>query len=129
VDEAWLRRNADGAFGSTVSAPGAGAAHERESIEVALAASQGRVSGPTGAAVRLGLPRQTLESRIRALRIKASVQDDLRLQARQMPAIARRRVLRPWLRLVRHAGPQIAVRNLYHWNGQLFFITGSPDKH
>jgi formate hydrogenlyase transcriptional activator len=27
------------------------------------------VSGPSGAAVRLGLPRQTLESRIRALRI------------------------------------------------------------
>ena len=69
VDEAWLRRNADGALGSTVSAPGAGAAHERESIEAALAASQGRVSGPAGAAVRLGLPRQTLESRIRTLRI------------------------------------------------------------
>jgi formate hydrogenlyase transcriptional activator len=69
VDEAWLRRNADGAFGSTVSAPGAGAAHEREGIEAALAASQGRVSGPSGAAVRLGIPRQTLESRIRALRI------------------------------------------------------------
>ncbi len=69
VDEAWLRRNADGAFGSTVSASGAGAAQERERIEAALAASQGRVSGPTGAAVRLDLPRQTLESRIRALRI------------------------------------------------------------
>jgi formate hydrogenlyase transcriptional activator len=69
VDEAWLRRNADGAFGSTVSASGAGAAQERERIEAALAASQGRVSGPTGAAVRLSLPRQTLESRIRALRI------------------------------------------------------------
>jgi len=69
VDEAWLRRNANGAFGSTVSAAGAGPAHERESIEAALAASQGRVSGPSGAAVRLGLPRQTLESRIRALRI------------------------------------------------------------
>ena len=69
VDEAWLRRNANGAFGSTVSAAGAGPAHERESIESALAATQGRVSGPSGAAVRLGLPRQTLESRIRALRI------------------------------------------------------------
>ncbi|HXM76594.1 MAG TPA: sigma 54-interacting transcriptional regulator, partial [Thermoanaerobaculia bacterium] len=66
VDEAWLKRNADGAFGSTVSVPGA---QERAKIEGTLAASQGRVSGPTGAAVRLGLPRQTLESRIRALRI------------------------------------------------------------
>ncbi len=69
VDEAWLRRSAGGAFGSTVSAPGAGAAPERERIEAALVASQGRVSGPSGAAVRLGIPRQTLESKIRALRI------------------------------------------------------------
>ena len=69
VNEAWLRRSADGAFGSTVSATHAGAAHERERIEAALAASQGRVSGPSGAAVRLGFPRQTLESKIRALRI------------------------------------------------------------
>jgi formate hydrogenlyase transcriptional activator len=69
VDEAWLRRSAEGAFGSTVSAPSNGAAPERERIEAALAASQGRVSGPSGAAVRLGIPRQTLESKIRALRI------------------------------------------------------------
>jgi formate hydrogenlyase transcriptional activator len=69
VDEAWLRRNASGGFGSTVSAPAAGAAHERERIETALAASQGRISGPSGASVRLGIPRQTLESKIRALRI------------------------------------------------------------
>jgi len=69
VNEAWLRRSADGAFGSTVSATHAGAANERERIEAALAASQGRVSGPSGAAVRLGFPRQTLESKIRALRI------------------------------------------------------------
>lgn len=69
VDEAWLRPNADGALGSTVSAPGGGAAHERERIEAALEASQGRVSGPLGAAARLAMPRQTLESRIRTLRI------------------------------------------------------------
>src|SRR6266850_3846941 len=69
VDEAWLRRSAEGAFGSTVSAPSAGAIPERERIEAALVASLGRVSGPSGAAVRLGIPRQTLESKIRALRI------------------------------------------------------------
>jgi formate hydrogenlyase transcriptional activator len=69
VDEAWLRRSAEGAFGSTVSAPSAGAIPERERIEAALVASQGRVSGPSGAAVRLGIPRQTLDSKIRALRI------------------------------------------------------------
>jgi len=69
VDEAWLKRNANDAFGSAVSATGAGVAHERERIEAALGASQGRVSGPFGAAARLGVPRQTLESKIRALRI------------------------------------------------------------
>jgi formate hydrogenlyase transcriptional activator len=69
VDEAWLRRNANDAFGSEASAAGAGAAHERERIEAALGASQGRVSGPLGAATRLGIPRQTLESKIRTLRI------------------------------------------------------------
>jgi formate hydrogenlyase transcriptional activator len=69
VDEAWLRRSDEGAFGSTISALGAGAAPDRERIEAALAASQGRISGPSGAAVRLGIPRQTLESKIRALRI------------------------------------------------------------
>jgi transcriptional regulator with GAF, ATPase, and Fis domain len=40
---------------------------EREIIEAALAESRGRVSGPSGAAARLGIPRSTLESRIRAL--------------------------------------------------------------
>jgi len=69
VDEAWLRRSAAGAFESTASARGTWASQERERIEAALAATQGRVSGPSGAAVRLGVPRQTLESKIRALRI------------------------------------------------------------
>jgi len=60
IDEAWLKRNADAKDG------GVG---EREKIEAALAATKGRVSGPHGAATMLGIPRQTLESRIRALRI------------------------------------------------------------
>ena len=42
---------------------------EREMIEAALAASGGRVSGPTGAAARLAIPRQTLDSKIKALQI------------------------------------------------------------
>jgi len=42
---------------------------ERQRIEEALAASQGRVSGASGAAVRLGLPPSTLESRIKSLGI------------------------------------------------------------
>jgi PAS domain S-box-containing protein len=42
---------------------------EKESIEMALAATAGRVSGPEGAAVRLGVPASTLESKIRSLNI------------------------------------------------------------
>mgnify|MGYP003637907239 FL=1 len=44
-------------------------AHERTMIEAALAESRGRVAGATGAAARLGIPRSTLESRIRALKV------------------------------------------------------------
>jgi DNA-binding NtrC family response regulator len=42
---------------------------ERELIEAALATTRGRVSGPDGAARRLGVPRTTLESKIKSLRI------------------------------------------------------------
>ena len=42
---------------------------EREAIEAALRASSGRISGPKGAAKRLGLPHSTLEFRIKKLRI------------------------------------------------------------
>jgi formate hydrogenlyase transcriptional activator len=42
---------------------------EIEMIEAALAESHGRISGPSGAAAKLGIPRQTLESKIRRLGI------------------------------------------------------------
>jgi DNA-binding NtrC family response regulator len=45
------------------------AADEKRIIEAALAASHGRVSGPTGAAAKLGVPPSTLDSKIRALGI------------------------------------------------------------
>ena len=45
------------------------AAQQKEMIEVALRESGGRVSGPTGAAARLGIPGSTLESKIKSLRI------------------------------------------------------------
>jgi transcriptional regulator with GAF, ATPase, and Fis domain len=44
-------------------------AQEKNMIEGALKASRGRVFGPTGAAAKLGVPRSTLESRIKALKI------------------------------------------------------------
>jgi PAS domain S-box-containing protein len=42
---------------------------EKDMIEAALKDTLGRISGPTGAAVNLGIPRSTLESRIRLLKI------------------------------------------------------------
>jgi transcriptional regulator with GAF, ATPase, and Fis domain len=42
---------------------------EKEIIESALAECNGRIAGPTGAAAKLGIPRTTLESRIKALQI------------------------------------------------------------
>jgi DNA-binding NtrC family response regulator len=48
------------------------AEHEKAIVENALRATRGRVYGPSGAAARLGIPRSTLESKIRALRIDKS---------------------------------------------------------
>jgi formate hydrogenlyase transcriptional activator len=45
------------------------AAQEKQAIETALAATEGRVSGPSGAATQLGMPASTLESKIRSLKI------------------------------------------------------------
>jgi transcriptional regulator with GAF, ATPase, and Fis domain len=45
------------------------AAQEKEMIEAALRESEGRVFGPSGAATKLGMPRSTLESKIRSLKI------------------------------------------------------------
>jgi len=74
VDEKWLRRDTKVAGNSSqhgVLAEGekAFAKREREAIEAALAESRGRISGPDGAAARLGIPRQTLDSKIESLGI------------------------------------------------------------
>jgi DNA-binding NtrC family response regulator len=42
---------------------------EREMIGAALAETRGRVSGPSGAAAKLGIPPSTLESKIRSMNI------------------------------------------------------------
>jgi PAS domain S-box-containing protein len=44
-------------------------AQEKTMIEAALKESRGRVFGPSGAAAKLGIPRSTLESKIRSLKI------------------------------------------------------------
>jgi formate hydrogenlyase transcriptional activator len=67
VDESWL--SAGQAIESRLTLSGSLAAQERAMIEEALRASSGQVFGPSGAAARLGMPRSTLESKIRALGI------------------------------------------------------------
>ncbi len=60
IDESWLTKRRG------VSRL---AAAEKALIEAALKESQGRVGGPQGASAKLGIPRQTLEWKIRALHI------------------------------------------------------------
>ena len=68
VDENWLPRTSPRSAPSGVALASL-ADQEKEMIENALTQSRGRVSGPLGAAARLGLPRSTLESRIKSLNI------------------------------------------------------------
>jgi PAS domain S-box-containing protein len=70
VDESWLSRQ------PPASAPNMGLglskklpSQEKAIIEAALSESGGRVYGPSGAAAKLGIPRSTLESKIRSLKI------------------------------------------------------------
>ena len=70
VDERWLSTRP--AMEGRLTLPGTLIAHEKAIIEEALRATGGRVFGPSGAAARLGMPRSTLESRIRAMRINKS---------------------------------------------------------
>jgi formate hydrogenlyase transcriptional activator len=69
VDETWL--SGEQPNPSTPSSPLVTSLldQERQLIESALAECGGRVSGTSGAAVKLGVPRSTLESRIRSLQI------------------------------------------------------------
>jgi len=76
VDESWLTRQSRSDVGPTIPIASSLAQQqrlqadaERQMIEAALAATGGRVAGPHGAAVKLGIPRQTLDSKITALGI------------------------------------------------------------
>src|SRR6266699_806648 len=71
VDESWLSPESP-RLRAAVGLPSSLAAHEKAIVEDALRVSRGRVFGPSGAAARLGIPRSTLESKIRALRIDKS---------------------------------------------------------
>jgi len=70
VDESWLSQQrpemeAERQFDLSEKV----AAQEKEIIEAALRECQGRVSGPSGAAAKLGIARSTLESKVRSLKI------------------------------------------------------------
>ncbi|HET6797743.1 MAG TPA: sigma 54-interacting transcriptional regulator [Gemmatimonadales bacterium] len=68
VDESWL--SSDSLRPPLQAAPlSAIADQERELIESALAESGGRIAGSSGAAAKLGIPRQTLDSKIKAFGI------------------------------------------------------------
>jgi transcriptional regulator with GAF, ATPase, and Fis domain len=69
IDEIWLRPELREAPRPLVPLAATLVNEEREMIEAALEESHGRISGPSGAAGKLGIPRTTLESKIRSLRI------------------------------------------------------------
>jgi formate hydrogenlyase transcriptional activator len=69
VDEAWLTRATPKVAAASALLPTDLAEREKAMIESALRDAEGLVSGPTGAATKLGVPRQTLESKIRKLGI------------------------------------------------------------
>ena len=73
VDETWLSRQPIASEPKThLELARRPAAKEKEIIEAGLRESGGRVYGPSGAASKLGIPRSTLESKIRSLKISKS---------------------------------------------------------
>ncbi len=73
IDESWLPRLPETIHiakpKNRLELPRRLEEQEKNMIEEALKASRGRVFGPTGAAVKLGIPRSTLESKIKSLKI------------------------------------------------------------
>src|SRR6266436_5145159 len=68
IDARWLSGRSETPAVASLST-GTLATREKDAIEVALTDCKGRVSGPFGAAARLGVPASTLESKIKALNI------------------------------------------------------------
>ncbi len=69
IDETWLQTRRARPLGATPALARPDIGEETALIEEALTTCHGRVAGPDGAAARLGIPRSTLESRIRSLDI------------------------------------------------------------
>jgi len=69
VDESWLAERPQRAESGVRELSTTLVAQEKEMIEAALRECAGRVSGPSGAARKLGMPGSTLESKIKSLKI------------------------------------------------------------
>jgi formate hydrogenlyase transcriptional activator len=69
VDETWLRRELPVARNRVSTLNRVLVRQEKEMIETALEECYGRVSGPSGAAMKLGLPARTLDSKIKRFKI------------------------------------------------------------
>jgi formate hydrogenlyase transcriptional activator len=69
IDETWMQAEARRTSKPPLALAAAMVNQEREIIEAALEESRGRISGASGAAGMLGMPRTTLESKIKSLRI------------------------------------------------------------
>jgi formate hydrogenlyase transcriptional activator len=69
VDESWLQSEAPRNKRNGNGLVRLDANREKEIIEAALVESRGRVAGPSGAAAKLGIPRSTLETKIKKLGI------------------------------------------------------------
>jgi formate hydrogenlyase transcriptional activator len=70
IDESWLPPSLPGPESKRhIALPRRLEEQEKNMIEEALKASRGRVFGPMGAAAKLGIPRSTLESKIKSLKV------------------------------------------------------------
>jgi DNA-binding NtrC family response regulator len=69
IEEEWLDSGEAVPSSESIGLSSSLMGRERELIEAALERSMGRVAGPNGAAGLLGVPRTTLESRIKSLQI------------------------------------------------------------
>jgi len=69
VDDTWLRRELPVARSRVSTLNRVLVRQEKEMIETALEECYGQVSGPAGAATKLGLPARTLDSKIKRFKI------------------------------------------------------------
>jgi transcriptional regulator with GAF, ATPase, and Fis domain len=69
VKKSWLSREGSHNEQIEPSAIKTSTMSDREIIRAALSETKGRVSGPFGAAAKLGMPASTLESKIKSLNI------------------------------------------------------------